>query len=164
MNTLDIVLLVLFVPAIIRGLSKGFLEQAIGMIAIVASVWAAFKFSKVAVLWVAPYLNMNETLLNVLVFASLLILVSLALVLIGKLITKIIELAMLGWLDKLLGLVFSILLTGLVLGIVIILIDTLNVKFGFINSEILDASVIYGLLRNYAYALFPFLKQLLLKQ
>ena len=134
------------------------------MIAIVVSVWAAFKFSSVVMVWVAPYLNLSETLLNVVVFAGLLILVSLGMLLLGKLLTKIIELAMLGWLDKLLGLVFSILLTGLILGIVIILIDTLNVKFGFINSEYLDASVIYGLLRNYAYAIFPFLKQLLLKQ
>ena len=67
MNTLDIVLLVLFVPALIRGLSKGFLEQAVGMIAIVVSVWAAFKFSSVVMVWVAPYLNLSETLLNVVV-------------------------------------------------------------------------------------------------
>lgn len=164
MNTLDIVLLVLFVPAIIRGLSKGFLEQAIGMVAIVVSVWAAFKFSKVAVLWVQPYLEMSETLLNVIVFAALLILVAVILMLIGKLLTKVIEMAALGWLDKLLGLIFSILLSGLILGVVIILIDTLNVRFGFIKSGILEDSVVYGLLRDFAYALFPFLKQLLLKQ
>ena len=29
MNTLDIVILLLFIPGIVRGLSKGFLEQAI---------------------------------------------------------------------------------------------------------------------------------------
>ena len=46
MNPLDIILLICFLPAVIRGLSKGFLEQAICLVGLFVSVWAAFRFSE----------------------------------------------------------------------------------------------------------------------
>ena len=38
MATLDIILLICFIPGIIRGISKGFLEQALSLAGIVLSV------------------------------------------------------------------------------------------------------------------------------
>ena len=38
MNTLDIILILLFVPGIIRGLSKGFLEQAVAIVGMAISI------------------------------------------------------------------------------------------------------------------------------
>ena len=45
MNTLDIILLILFIPGLIRGMSKGFIEQAVSLVGIVLSVYLAFRFS-----------------------------------------------------------------------------------------------------------------------
>ena len=103
MATLDIILLCCFIPGIIRGLSKGFLEQALALAGIVLSVWAAFRFSSLVCTWLKPYLNISETTLNIVSFALILIVISLAVVLVAKLLTKVAELAMLGWLDKTLG-------------------------------------------------------------
>ena len=118
MATLDIILLCCFIPGIIRGLSKGFLEQALALAGIVVSVWAAFKFS----------------------------------------------LAMLGWLDKTLGLVFALAVNALVIGVFIILFDTVNAKFAFVKPEVLDASVVYTSLRDLSYLVFPYLKSFFFKQ
>ena len=41
MNTLDIILLILFIPGVIRGLTKGFLEQAVSLAGIFISVYLA---------------------------------------------------------------------------------------------------------------------------
>ena len=54
MATLDIILLCCFIPGIIRGLSKGFLEQALALAGIVLSVWAAFHFSALVCTWLKP--------------------------------------------------------------------------------------------------------------
>ena len=126
MATLDIILLVCFLPGIIRGLSKGFLEQALALVGIVLSVWAAFHFSSVVSTWLQPYLSVSETVLNVISFALILVAISLAVLLIAKLLTKVVELAMLGWLDKTLGLVLALAVNALVIGVFIILFDTLN--------------------------------------
>ncbi len=164
MATLDIILLVCFIPGIIRGLSKGFLEQALALVGIVLSVWAAFHFSSLVCTWLKPYLEVSETVLNVIAFALILVAISLAVLLVARLLTKVVELAMLGWLNKVLGLAFALAVNALVIGIFIILFDTLNVKFGFVKPEVLDQSVVYTSLRDLCYLVFPYLKQLLFKQ
>ena len=164
MATLDIILLVCFIPGIIRGLSKGFLEQALALVGIVLSVWAAFHFSSLVCTWLKPYLEVSETVLNVIAFALILVAISLAVLLVARLLTKVVELAMLGWLNKVLGLAFAVAVNALVIGVFIILFDTLNVKFGFVKPEVLDQSVVYTTLRDLCYLVFPYLKQLLFKQ
>ena len=163
MATLDIILLVCFLPGIIRGLSKGFLEQALALVGIVLSVWAAFHFSSVVSTWLQPYLSVSETVLNVISFALILVAISLAVLLVAKLLTKVVELAMLGWLDKTLGLVLALAVNALVIGVFIILFDTLNQKFGFVKPEVLDASIVYSSLRDLCYLVFPYLKAFFFK-
>lgn len=164
MNTLDIILLLCFLPGIIRGIRKGFLEQALSLAGIIISVWMAFKFMNLVCGWIQPYLEVNETVLHVIAFAVILIVISLAVALIAKLLTKVVSMAMLGWLNKLLGVVLSAVVTALILGVVIVLIDTVNAKFGLINQELLDSSVLYGAIRDGAYTVFPYMKELLSNQ
>ena len=163
MATLDIILLICFIPGIIRGLSKGFLEQALSLAGIVVSVWAAFKFSSLVCGWLKPYLSLSETTLSVVAFALILIAVCLAVLVVARLLTKVLEMSMLGWLDKVLGLAFALIINALLLGVFIILFDTLNLKFGFVKPEVLDASIIYTTLRDLSYLVFPYLKAFFFK-
>ena len=164
MATLDIILLICFIPGIIRGISKGFLEQALSLVGIVLSVWAAFKFSALVCDWLKPYLSLSETTLNVVAFALILVAVCLVVLIVAKLLTKVLEMSMLGWLDKILGLVFALVVNGLLLGVFVILFDTLNLKFGFVKPEVLDGSVVYTTLRDFCYLVFPYLKAFFFKQ
>ena len=164
MTTLDIILLVCFLPGIIRGLSKGFLEQALALGGVVLSVWAAFHFSALVSTWLKPYVDMSERALNAVAFVVILVAISLLVLLVAKLLTKVAELAMLGWLNKLLGLVFALAVNALVIGVFIILFDTVNVKFGLVKPEVLDGSIVYTSLRDLSYLVFPYLKELFFRQ
>ena len=164
MATLDIILLCCFIPGIIRGLSKGFLEQALALAGIVLSVWAAFHFSSLVCTWLKPYVEVSETTLNVISFALILVAVSLLVFLVAKLLTKVAELAMLGWLDKTLGLVLALAVNALVIGVFIILFDTVNTKFSLVKPEVLDGSIVYTSLRDLSYIVFPYLKSFFFKQ
>ena len=164
MATLDIILLICFIPGIIRGLSKGFLEQALALAGIVLSVWAAFRFSTLVCAWLKPYLDVSETTLNVIAFALILVAVSLLVLLIAKLLTKVAEMAMLGWLDKILGLVLALAVNALVIGVFIILFDTVNTKFALVKPDVLEESIVYTHLRDLCYLVFPYLKEFFFKQ
>ena len=164
MTTLDIILLCCFIPGIIRGISKGFLEQALALAGIVVSVWAAFRFSTLVSTWLKPYLDVSETTLNVISFALILVVISILVLLVAKLLTKVAELAMLGWLDKTLGLVLALAVNALVIGVFIILFDTVNTKFTLVKPEVLDGSIVYTTLRDLCYLVFPYLKALFFKQ
>ena len=164
MSTPDIIILLCFLPALIRGVMKGFIEQAVALVSLVLGAWLAFKVSTVVGEWLQPFFKVSETVMHVISFAVIMIAVVLVLFVIGKLLTGISKIVMLGWLDRLLGLVFALLIAGLLVGIGIILFDTLNAKFELVDNAVLDEAVLYSPLRDIAYTVFPYLKELLLKQ
>ncbi len=164
MNTLDIIILICLAPAVIRGISKGFLEQAVSFAALFISVWAAFRFSLPVRAWLEGLTDLSPTILGVASFAIVLVGVSLGMVLLGKLLTRIIRLAMLGWLDRLLGVVFALLIALLILGVAVILFNTVNTRLSIVKPEVLEGSVLYGYIKDAAYTVFPYLKELLLNK
>ena len=164
MSTPDIIILLCFLPAVINGIMKGFIEQVVALVSLILGAWLAFKFSNVVGEWLKPYFEVSETVMHVISFAVIMIAVVLVLFFIGKILSGVTKLVMLGWLDRLLGLVFAILLAGLLIGIGIILFDTINVKFSLVDEAVLEESVLYSPIRDIAYTVFPYLKELLLKQ
>ena len=161
MNTLDIILLVLLIPGVIRGISKGFLEQIISLAGIVLSVYLAYHFSEPVCTWLAQYITVSDTVLHVIGFSVMLIGVLIVVMLLAKLLTRVVNMASLGWVNRLLGFVFSLVVSALIISILIILFDTVNTKFELVKSPILTESVLYGRLKDLGYLIFPYLKQLL---
>ena len=163
MNTVDIIILILFVPAFIRGISRGFIDQVVSIISLILGVWLSWHFSSKVSVLLDPYLEVSQTVLNVISFLVIMIVVVVGLRLLGSLVEKLVKFVMLGWLDKILGFVFAILTMALITGILITLFNSLNVKFHLVSQELLDSSLFYNPLKTFGRTVFPFLKQLFLK-
>ena len=161
MNILDIILLVCFVPAIFQGIRKGFIAQAVSIISIVLGIWASARFANIVSSWIAQYITASEQVLKVVAFALILLLVFLALAALGKMLEGMFKLVMLGWLNKLLGVIFALLKTGLIVGLVIIAFSSLNDNFRFVQESVLNESVLYPPLKKLAFEVFPYLKDML---
>lgn len=162
MNPLDIVLLLLLVPGLVRGISRGFLEQAVSLAGLVLGVYLAFRFSGAVCASLKNYLAVSETALNVIAFALVLAGALLAVAALAKLVTSIAEMAALGWINRILGAAFALTLAALILSVLIILFDTVNLKFELTDSPVLRESVLYGLFKDLGYFVFPYLKQFLM--
>ena len=161
MNILDIILLLCFVPAIFQGIRKGFIAQAVSIISIILGIWASAHFADVVSGWIAQYLTASEQVLRLVAFALILVLVFLVLAALGKMLEGVIKLVMLGWLNKLLGVVFALLKTGLIVGLVIMAFSSLNENFKFVQESVLNESVLYPPLKKLAFEVFPYLKDML---
>ena len=68
-----------------------------------------------------------------------------------------------GGVDRLLGIVLGILKQALIIGLLILVFDTVNNTIVLVNRETLDASVVYGKLHDAANIVFPFIKNLIIK-
>ena len=148
-------------PAIITGLSKGFVAQVISLASLLVGVWAAFRFSAPLAELLEKYITLEPSVLNIIAFTLTVIVTVLILNLIGRLITKVLQMAALGWANRLLGLAFAIFKAALVVSLLIFIFDPLNTQFGLVKQEMLDASKLYGALDGFAMKVFPFLKDLL---
>lgn len=164
MHVLDIILLLLFIPAVIRGISKGFIAQAVALLSLVLGAWMSFKFSSLVSTWLQPHLAVSPKILQIIAFALILLAVFLALILLGKVLAGLVKLVMLGWLDKLLGVVFAVIKVGLAIGLLILMFDALNTQFERVLQTSLDESVLYGPLKHAADVVFPYMKELIFKK
>ena len=161
LQTLDIVLLILFLPAFIQGLRKGFTAQAIGLISVILGLWAAFKFSLVFSKWLGPQIGGSGLGVQIISFIIILILVIALLSLLGKALSGLIRIAMLGWVDRLLGFLLSSVTASLLIGALLIVFDAANATAEWISQDTLDASLLFHPLEDVVYLIFPFFKSLL---
>lgn len=161
MNILDTILLICFVPAIVQGIKKGFIAQAVSIISIIAGIWASARFANIVSEFIAKYITASEQVLKVVAFALILVAVFVLLGALGKMLEGMFKLVMLGWLNKLLGVVFALLKTALIVGIMIMAFSSINATFGFVKPEVLESSVLYPPLKEIAFEVFPYLKDML---
>ena len=120
MNILDIIILICFIPALVQGLRKGFIAQVIAIISIIAGIWLSFRFATYVSLWLAQYIQASDQILRITAFALILVLTILGLGAVGKLMEATIKIVMLGWVNKLLGVLFSFIKCTLVVGLIIL--------------------------------------------
>ena len=158
MNILDIIILICFIPAVIQGLRKGFIAQAISLVSIIAGVWASARFAEVTSQFLAQYITVSEQAMKVISFAVILTAVFLILGLIGRMLEGLFNLVMLGWLNRLLGVAFSAIKCLLVLGLLVVIFNSINATFGFVKPEALADSVLYPVVKDTADTIFPYLK------
>ncbi|MBQ2966364.1 MAG: CvpA family protein [Bacteroidales bacterium] len=161
MNILDIIILICFVPALVQGLRKGFISQIVSIVSILLGVYLSFQFSTALSVWLAQYIEGSEQVLKIVSFALILVGVMAGLTLLSKLLEGFVKFVMLGWLNKLLGVLFSFLKCALIVGLVIMAFNSLNNSLNLISEEELAKSVLYPPLKDLAYTVFPYLKDML---
>lgn len=160
MNILDIILLVCLIPAIIQGLRKGFIAQVVAIISLVLGGWMAYLFSSALTKWLGQWIEISSAVLNIISFILIFALVVTGLFLLGKILEASVKIILLGWLNKLLGLIFALLKYALVIGLLIILFDSVNNSVGIVSESYLDSSVMYSAFRKITYLIFPYLKSI----
>ena len=163
MNILDIILLICFIPALVQGFRKGLISQVTAIISIIAGVWFSVRFTPVVSQWLETHAGGSEQVLKVVAFALIFIAISIVLTLVGRLIERIVKLIMMGWLNRLLGVVLSLAKTGLIIGIAIMVLCSLDDTFNFMNEELMNGSILFPPLKDLAYAIYPQLKEMLLR-
>ena len=160
MSILDIILLICFIPALIQGVRKGFIAQVISIASIIIGIWASSRFADVIGEWLAKSITVSDQVMKVISFALIFIAVFLALAAIGKLLEGMFKIVTLGWLNRFMGLIFALVKTSLILGLLIMVFTSLNETFDLVNEATLNESVIYPPFKEAAFKIFPYLKDL----
>lgn len=164
MGVLDIVLLVIFIPAIIRGITKGFVEQLAALLSIFLSAYVAYLFADKVGVWLSQWITFNSpTVLYILSFVVVIILCVLVMNLVAKVLSKVIDAIALGWLNRILGFVIAIFNTALVLGIIFVIFNDINAKYLQLNTQFMQDSVIYAWINKLTEIVFPYLEGLFTK-
>ena len=107
---IDILAVVLLAVAVFKGLSKGLIVALFSLLAYVVGLAAALKLSSVVAGYLSKTTNISQRWLPLLAFMLVFIVVILLVRLGARAIEKAVALMMMGWLNKLGGVVFYFLL------------------------------------------------------
>ena len=155
MNILDIILAVILLFGIVRGFKNGFFVEVTSLVALALGVYGAIRFSYFAGDFLKDKVNWPEKTVQIVAFAITFLIIVLLISLIGKLLTKIADLAALGILNKIAGAAFGAAKLALILSIILIVFSRLNRTLPFVSEEGLNSSILYSPVKNLAPTLFP---------
>lgn len=136
---IDIVFLIMMVFAIFKGLRNGLVIAVFSIVGWIIGLFAAIKFSDVAAAYLDAALNISPRLISIIAFIAVFSLVMLLVNIGAKLVSKTVELALLGWLNKLGGIFFYVLLYSLIF----IVIIYFAVRVDLLSMEATSSSRVY---------------------
>ena len=168
MNILDIIILLCFIPVLISGYKKGFIRQVISIIALMAGVWIASALGDNVGAWFQPVMEGKcdnpQTMAYLAGFAVTLVAVMLIFLVCGRLIEKIILLAIPDVLNNLLGMLLAAANGILLLCTLYLIFNVLNKIYMFtdLKTAFFSDSLIFPIIESTSNALLPNLLNLFL--
>jgi membrane protein required for colicin V production len=143
---IDIVAVALLVMALFKGLSKGLIIAVFSFLAFIIGLAAALKLSALAAAYIGTNVDVSQRWLPTLAFFLVFFVVVLLVRLGAKFLEGVARIAMLGWLNKLGGFVFYLLLYLFIFSILLFYGSQLHL----IKPETAEASVSYGYIQPLA--------------
>ena len=137
---LDFIVAVILILAVIKGYRQGLIVALFSVIAFIIGLAAALKLSVVVAGYIGQAVKISDKWLPIISFAIVFLIVVLLVRLGARFIQKTVEFAMLGWLNRLSGILLYAGLYILIFSILIFYADQL----GFIKSETKNESVTYA--------------------
>ncbi|MEF2229623.1 MAG: CvpA family protein [Pseudodesulfovibrio sp.] len=119
MNILDIIILVILVIFVIRGLFRGLVQEVLSLIAVVLAVYLAANYQHLLAPYLEPYIT-TEMVVSGLAYALIFIATLVVFWLLAKLIRTVLNISLLGWVDRTTGGIFG-LLEGALISLILLM-------------------------------------------
>lgn len=140
---IDIICMVLLAWAVFKGIRNGLIVSIFSFLAFFIGLAAALKLSTVAAAYIGEATNISERWLPFIAFGIVFIIVVLLVRLGAKAIESMLSMAMLGWANRLGGIIFYALLYLFIFSLLLFYADQLQI----IKPETAKASIFYPYLQ-----------------
>ena len=143
MNTLDWVIVAILAVGFVAGFIKGVIQQAFSLGGLVLGIICGTLLYKPFADLLQGFLKMSDKTACIVAFVVILLVVPIVCGLLGKLLSKLVHEASLGFVDRLLGGLFGVLKFFLVIGLVIKLLDITGLQDNLVDKGERKQSKLY---------------------
>lgn len=143
MNYIDIAIVGLVIFGAVKGFSKGFIIEAASLIALILGLIGALLFSSTVGTLLESFIDVDRIPPSGVLFILTFIAIIIGINLLAKFLTRVLKMAALGGLNRLLGAVFGGLKFILILSAVTLILDQFEFLFTFMEDDIIDESQFY---------------------
>lgn len=151
MNLLDIIFVILFFYALVKGYRAGLILELCGIVGVVAAAYISYRLAEDIAVTLFPSFSFNYPLSFVIVFVAVLAVIGMA----ARVVSRVINFTGMGMINKMCGAVASFLKMAIVLAVFVALFDGLNNMTGWIKRDSLRNSAGYTALLSLSDTFFP---------
>ncbi len=161
MNILDVIIILALCPILINGYKKGFINQAVSIIALIAGAWMASLFGSTVGSWIFPmfegFSGSPETIAFLGGFAITFVVLCVVFMLLGKLLEKLILAVIPAWINNILGLLLGAVNGLLLLCVLFLLFQVLNkiLFFADLKGAFFSDSFMFPIIESTAQTVLP---------
>ncbi|HSN09664.1 MAG TPA: CvpA family protein [Hanamia sp.] len=136
---IDIAFFIVMIIAVFKGFSKGFVVGIFSLIAFIIGLAAALKFSAIVAQHLETASGITGRWMPLVAFSLVFIVVVLLVNLGARIIKKTVSLAMLGWLDRLAGIVLYLIIYTIIFSVILFFAE----KTALLKTETIKISKVY---------------------
>jgi membrane protein required for colicin V production len=137
---LDLLFAIILLLAVWKGYRRGFIVGLFSLVAVIIGLAAAMKLSTVVAGYIGKAVRISDAWLPVISFIVVFIIVVLLIRLGANAIEKTIEVAMLGWLNKLGGIILYVVIYTVVFSVLLFYAEQVKL----LQPETISKSVVYS--------------------
>jgi membrane protein required for colicin V production len=155
MNWLDAIIVVVLILSLVTGFINGLVKEVASLAALIIGIWGAIKFSSFTAAKLYDYFDMTGHWVGVIAFLVTFGLIVVIIHFVGIMADKIVNAASLGFINRVLGIVFGLLKAVLIMSVVFVVLNAIDVRRPFLPKKIIEESRFYNPISDIAPAMFP---------
>lgn len=155
MNYIDLIIIVLLVFGLARGFINGFVKELASLLALIVGIWGAIKFSTFTAEKLYDYFDMTGKYVGIVAFLITFVIIVIIIHFVGLLVDKFVDKISLGLLNSVLGLIFGLFKSALILSVIFVVLNAIDAKHHFLPREQIARSKFYNPIADIAPAIFP---------
>ena len=141
MNPFDILMITILAYGLIRGIFRGLVKEIASIVGVLGGFYAAYTYYPHVARLLSPWIT-NPSYLNILSYLMIFTLVVLVVAILAVIIKYLLNIAYLGWVDRVCGALFGVLKGGLVVCVLFIVLTAFLPKGSpFIKNSTLSPIV-----------------------
>ncbi len=164
MNFIDIIIIVILGYGLVKGFINGLIIEVASVLALILGIWGAIKFSSFTAAKLYDTFDMSGQYVGIIAFVITFIIIVIVIHFIGLLADKLVKLAALGFLNRLLGILFGLFKSVMILSIIMVVLNAIDARKSFLPREKINNSMLYNPISDIAPAIFPIIGEGSFKQ
>jgi membrane protein required for colicin V production len=155
MNWIDLIIVVILILAVVNGFINGLVKEVASLAALILGIWGAIKFSTFTAAKLYDYFDMTGRYVGIIAFLVTFGIIVVVIHFVGILAGKIVDAVSLGFVNRLLGIVFGLFKSVLILSVFFVILNAIDARRPFLPKETIEKSVFYNPISDIAPVIFP---------
>jgi membrane protein required for colicin V production len=155
MNWIDMTIIVILGLSMVMGFINGLVKEVASLAALIFGIWGAIKFSAFTAEKLYDYFDMSGQYVGVISFLITFGIIVILIHFVGLIVNKIVDAAALGFINRLLGIVFGLLKSVLIMSVIFVVLNAIDDHRSFLPKDKLEESMFYNPISDIAPAIFP---------